>query len=143
MTDTQPSEAERWAGGYFIPAGLIEALRAQPFGGGTHDECLAIDAILDACADGAEAEKPTPTPMLPWIEHPRAWWAVDSTDGWTSVLPSAAMTSSDPTGWTRVNAPTPFRGYVPISRKLVPPDLNLSHEDAIDALRAILDATMW
>ena len=97
------------------------------------------------------ARKPAPRPPLPWVEHPDAWWAVDSTDGWTSVLPSAAMTSSDPTGWTRVNAPTPFRGYVPISRKLIEDlrpfvaaiedaRLNWGSRDYYLAAKAILDA---
>jgi hypothetical protein len=44
--------------------------------------------------------KPAPSPPLPWVEHPRAWWQ-SSKDGWLTWS-SQMGTTRDPAVWQRV-----------------------------------------
>ena len=91
--------------------------------------------VVDADGKPILEPAPAPTPPLPWIEHPAAWWR-DLTDHFELIYPSVQMDTADtPADWQRV-AVIPW-DLIDQLRVVVPGDDDNGLNEAADA---ILDA---
>jgi len=92
--------------------------------------------VVDADGKAILEPEPAPTPPLPWVEHPDAWWVyVPNGERMSATVHSSAMIAPTPADWHRA-AVIPW-GLIDQLRVVVPGDDDNGLNEAADA---ILDA---
>lgn len=94
------------------------------------------------CAGATPELAPAPAPLLPWEEHPDAWWQAEGIGGRLTLSHSSNLNKlCRPANWTRVIGAVPADTHVAIPRELIE---NLRESVALgnsdEHAQAILDA---